>query len=91
MVSLQGFTHAEATRRVFGGPGAAADMEALVAYVTSQSRRVKMNVALAHPREREAYDMGQKLFYYRGGPHDFACATCHGEDAQFAVTKVHAR
>ena len=80
MVSLQGYTRADATRRVFGGPGAAADMEALVAYVSSQSKGVKMNVALAHPREREAYQMGQKLFYYRGGPHDFACATCHGED-----------
>jgi sulfur-oxidizing protein SoxA len=80
MVSLQGFTRADATRRVFGGPGAAADMEALVAYVTSQSRGVKMNVALNHPREREAFQMGQKLFNYRGGPHDFSCATCHGDD-----------
>jgi sulfur-oxidizing protein SoxA len=80
MVSLQGMTRADATRRVFGGPGAAADMEALVAYVTSQSKGVKMNVAISHPKEREAFEMGQKVFYYRGGPHDFACATCHGED-----------
>ncbi|OFZ99349.1 MAG: sulfur oxidation c-type cytochrome SoxA [Betaproteobacteria bacterium RIFCSPLOWO2_02_FULL_62_17] len=80
MVSLQGFTRADATRRVFGGPGAAADMEALVAYVTSQSKGVKMNVTINHPKEREAFQMGQKLFNYRGGSHDFACATCHGED-----------
>ena len=80
MVSLQSFTRADATRRVFGGPGAAADMEALVAYVTSQSKGVKMNVAINHPKEREAFQMGQKLFNYRGGSHDFACATCHGED-----------
>ena len=80
MVVQQGYTRADATRRVFGGPGAAADMEALVAYVTSQSKGVKMNVSLTHPREREAFQMGQKLFNYRGGPHDFACATCHGED-----------
>ncbi len=80
MMSLQGHTHADATRRVFGGPGAAADMEALVAYVTSQSKGVKMNVTMNHPKEREAFQMGQKLFNYRGGPHDFACATCHSED-----------
>lgn len=23
--------------------------------------------------------MGEKIFFYRGGSHDFACATCHGE------------
>ena len=22
------------------------------------------------------------MFYFRGGTHDFACATCHGEDAK---------
>ena len=82
MVNLQGFTRADVTRRVFGGPGAAADMEALVAYVTSQSKGVKMNVALNHSKEREAFQMGQKLFNFRGGPHDFACATCHGEDSK---------
>ena len=38
-----------------------------------------MNVAIRHPREREAFEMGQKLFNFRGGPHDFACATCHAE------------
>jgi sulfur-oxidizing protein SoxA len=80
MTNLQGFKREDATRRVFGGPGAAADMEALVAYVTSQSRGVKMDVPMAHPKERAAYAMGEKLFFYRAGPHDFACATCHGDE-----------
>src|SRR6185503_9710348 len=35
MVNLQGYKREDTTRRVFGGPGAPADMEALVAYVTS--------------------------------------------------------
>jgi sulfur-oxidizing protein SoxA len=26
------------------------------------------------------YALGEKMFYYRGGTHDFACATCHGDD-----------
>ncbi len=25
------------------------------------------------------YAVGKQLFYYRAGPYDFACATCHGE------------
>ena len=57
-------------------------MEALVAYVTSESRGVKMNVALDHPQEREMYRLGEKMFFFRGGTHDFACATCHGEDGK---------
>ncbi len=57
-------------------------MEALVAYVTSESRGVPMNVSLANPKEQEAYRIGEKIFYFRGGTHDFACATCHGEDGK---------
>ena len=41
-----------------------------------------MDVALSHPKEQEAYRLGEKMFYFRGGTHDFACATCHGEDAK---------
>jgi L-cysteine S-thiosulfotransferase len=57
-------------------------MEALVAYITSESRGMKMNVSIAHPKEREAYQIGERMFFYRAGPHDFACATCHGVDNQ---------
>jgi sulfur-oxidizing protein SoxA len=41
-----------------------------------------MIVSLANPKELEAYREGEKIFYFRGGPHDFACATCHGEDGK---------
>jgi L-cysteine S-thiosulfotransferase len=82
MVTLQGFTEADAKKGPFGGPDRKSDMEALVAYVASASRGVKMNVSLANPREQEAYRLGEKMFYFRGGTHDFACATCHGEDGR---------
>ena len=82
MVMLQGISEAEAKRGVFGNPDRKSDMEAYVAYVTSQSRGIKMNVPLAHPKEQEAYRIGEKIFYFRGGTHDFACATCHGEDGK---------
>jgi sulfur-oxidizing protein SoxA len=81
-VKLQGLSDADAKKNPFGGPNNKSDMEALVAFVTSESRGMKMNVAIDHPKEREAYRIGEKIFYFRGGPHDFACATCHGEDGK---------
>ena len=82
MVTLQGFTPEQAKKDPFGGPGKKVPMDALVAYITSESRGMKMNVAGTHPKEREAYEIGRKIFYFRGGPHDFGCVTCHGADKQ---------
>jgi sulfur-oxidizing protein SoxA len=82
MVTLQGFTPEQAKKDPFGGPGKKVPMDALVAYVAGASRGMKMNVSTSHPKEKEAYDVGQKIFFFRGGPHDFACATCHGVDSQ---------
>ena len=45
----------DAKRNPFGSADRKADMEALVAYVTSESRGVKMDVPMRHPKEREAY------------------------------------
>jgi sulfur-oxidizing protein SoxA len=80
MVTLQGYSAADAKKNPFGGPDNKADMEALVAYATSESRGVKMNVALRNAQEKEAYLLGEKIFFFRGGPHDFGCVTCHGDD-----------
>jgi sulfur-oxidizing protein SoxA len=80
MSSLQGISEAESHKVLFGGPGHRADIEALTAYVTSQSKGTVINVSLADPQMKEMYAIGEKIFFYRGGPHDFACATCHGED-----------
>jgi L-cysteine S-thiosulfotransferase len=79
MVVLQGFTEADAKKNPFGGPGQKSDMDALVAYVTSESRGIRMDVPLDHPKEKEAYALGEKMFFYRGGTHDFACSTCHAD------------
>ena len=82
MVMLQGFRYEDAKKNPFGSPERKSDMEALVAYVTSAARGMKMSVAGNHPKEKEAYDIGKTMFFHRGGPHDFACATCHGADNQ---------
>ena len=79
-MNLQGLTREQATAVPFGSTGKKSDIEALVAYVASQSRGMKMNVSTAHPKEKLAYEQGQALFYYRGGAYDFACATCHSAD-----------
>ncbi len=83
MVTQQGYSEADATKAPFGnGNARKSDIEALVAYITSESRGVPMNVSLAHPKEAEMYRVGEKIFYFRGGPHDFGCVTCHGEDGK---------
>jgi sulfur-oxidizing protein SoxA len=82
MVTLQGVAEADAKKGPFGSPDRKSDMEALVAFVTSESRGVKMNVPQSHPKEREAYALGEKMFFFRGGTHDFACATCHADDGK---------
>jgi len=79
MTKLQGLAAADLTKNKFGGRGKRSDFEALAAYVTSQSRGMPMNVSLAHAKEKEAFEIGKKMFFFRGGPYDFSCATCHAE------------
>jgi sulfur-oxidizing protein SoxA len=79
MVSLQGFSEGEARSTPYGSGAKRSDIEALTAWITSESRGHTMKVALDHPREQEAYRLGEKILFYRGGPHDFSCATCHSE------------
>jgi sulfur-oxidizing protein SoxA len=81
-MTLQGLSLADATRVPFGSTGKQSDIEALVAYITSESRGVAMAVSTSHPLEKQAYEAGRQLFFYRGGAHDFACATCHSTTGQ---------
>ena len=80
MGALQGIPPSEATKNHFGNGEKKSVMEALVAWITSESRGMPMNVSLDNPKEREAYEIGKAMFFYRAGPHDFSCATCHSHD-----------
>lgn len=82
MVTLQGYSETEAKKDHFSRDGTQSDMEALVAYIAGESKGMKMEVSMAHPREQEAYRVGEQAFFYRAGPHDFACATCHSESGK---------
>jgi len=78
METLQGLKAAEIAATPFGR-GEQANMEALAAYVSAASRGQRMNLPQAHLQEKVMYEVGKRAFYFRGGPMDFACATCHGE------------
>ena len=81
-MTLQGLSLEEAVKQPFAATGKRSDIEALVSYLTAESRGLKMAVSTAHPAEKSAYETGKKLFFYRGGAYDFACATCHSTDGQ---------
>jgi sulfur-oxidizing protein SoxA len=78
METLQGIPAAETIKTPFG-KGEQRTMEALAAWISAESRGQRMNLPQTHPAEQRMYQMGRKAFFYRGGPMDFACATCHGE------------
>ena len=82
MVNLQGFKREDLVRARFGNLDRDSDIEALVSYIGSQSNGLRMDVRLAHAKEREMYKAGEYLFYRRSGPLDFACVTCHGESGK---------
>lgn len=81
-MTLQGLTREEAVKTPFGSGGKDSDIDAMVSYITSQSRGLKMSVSTAHPQEKRVYEAGKKLFFYRAGSHDFSCATCHSSDGK---------
>jgi len=80
MTTLQGRTPQDATRRLFGNDDRASEMELLSAYVAGQSRGARLAPGATHPKERQAYELGQALFFQRAGAWDFSCASCHGEE-----------
>jgi sulfur-oxidizing protein SoxA len=83
MAAQQGISDADSRKQLYGnGNDRKSDMEAMVAYVTSESRGVAMNVGLSDPKEADMYRLGERMFYFRGGPHDFGCVTCHGDDGK---------
>jgi sulfur-oxidizing protein SoxA len=80
MVTLQGLKYEDVTRQPFSTDKGTPDHVKVLTYVASQSKGAVLKVPTAHPKEREAYEIGKQIFGYRAGPYDFACATCHGSD-----------
>ena len=82
MMTLQGRTREEAALRVFGDDERPSEMELLSAYLAGQSRGARMSPGTTHPREKQSYELGRRLFFHRAGAWDFSCASCHGEEGK---------
>src|SRR5688572_27043781 len=66
MVELQGYSRADLVKTAISPAGSnGSDIEALALYVTSRSNGMKVNVALNHQKEHEAYKAGEYLFFRR--------------------------
>jgi L-cysteine S-thiosulfotransferase len=81
MESLQGFNAAEISKTAFG-QGEQKNVTALATWIAEESRGMKFQLSQQHEQERTMFEVGKRLFFTRGGPHDFACATCHGADGK---------
>lgn len=79
--TLQGFDAKKIAATPFGRDEQR-DIEGLVAWISAESRGLKFNVPQGHAAEQQMYAVGKKLFYFRGGPYDFACASCHSEEGK---------
>lgn len=79
METLQGFNAAEIAATPFG-KGEQNNMTALATWISAESKGQKFNVPQGHGQEKVFFEVGKRLFFQRGGPHDFSCASCHGQD-----------
>jgi L-cysteine S-thiosulfotransferase len=84
MVTLQGAKREDfKASTAFSGEGAKSTIiEDLVAYVYDESRDMTIKVPQEHALEKAAYARGKDTFYFKGGPYDFSCASCHSEDGK---------
>lgn len=81
METLQGFNAAEIARTPFG-KGEQNNVTALATWLAAESKGMKFKLPYSHPQEKVFYEVGKRLFFQRGGPHDFSCASCHGEEGK---------
>jgi len=78
METLQGFSAAEIAKTPFGRDEQK-NVTALATWIAASSRGMKFSLPQSHPEERRFYELGKRAFFFRGGPMDFSCASCHGE------------
>ncbi len=81
METLQGFNGAEIAKTPFGR-GEMANITALATWIAAESKGMKFNLPYSTVQEKTFYEVGKRLFFQRGGTHDFSCASCHGEEGK---------
>ena len=50
-----------------------------MAWISSESAGLKFAIPQSHVEERNMYEAGKRIFFFRAGPYDFACASCHSQ------------
>jgi sulfur-oxidizing protein SoxA len=81
MEMLQGFNGADIAKTAFGR-GEMANVTALATWVAAQSKGLRFALPQNHVEEKKSYEIGKRVFFFRGGPMDFSCASCHAVDGQ---------
>ena len=81
MATLQGFNEADINKTPFGR-GEMANVTALATWIAAESKGMRFNLPQGHSTEKTFYEVGKRLFFQRGGTHDFSCASCHGEEGK---------
>jgi len=81
MATLQGFDAAEIAKTPFGR-GEQENVTALATWVSAMSKGLRFNLPQGHAEEKKSYEIGKRVFFFRGGPMDFSCASCHSVDGQ---------
>ncbi len=76
-MAQQGLRREDAEADHFGDGARQSSLEALSAWIASQSRGQPVTVPASHPEEQRLLALGRRFFFYRAGPYDFSCATCH--------------
>ena len=79
MQELQGFDGQQISKTPFGRDEQN-NVTALATWIAAESKGMRLNLPQNHIEERKMYEVGKRLFFMRGGSHDFACATCHSQD-----------
>ncbi len=79
METLQGLD-AKAIAATPFGKGEQSNVTALATWIAAESKGMRFNLPQKHPMETTSYEVGKRIFFTRAGPHDFSCASCHGED-----------
>ena len=81
METLQGLD-ADKIAKTSYNKGEQENLRDIATYVAGQSRELAFNLPQAHEKERDMYEVGKRLFYWRSGTHDFSCNTCHGSEGK---------
>jgi sulfur-oxidizing protein SoxA len=81
METLQGFNATEIAKTPFG-KDEQNNVTALATWIAAESKGMKFNLSQDHVQEKTMFEVGKRLFYARGGSHDFSCSSCHGEDGK---------